>query len=279
MCVRARARARARERKEERESKSVRLLVCVCMCICVCVCAYIGVFVCVCVVSLSPFRHLPYRVCMPLFGLKERKSCFADVIPFDLPAGWDKAADGSALSLFVQVFTSHAHTHIRTHTRTYAHTHTHTHMHAHTHTRFLVDHHVEQNHRCSAHTLLSLQHSRHLVCGQQIYDIPFQNGIEGDDDTALFPTLWRTSTQLNVLKQDTLDNWQTVSTPFPPRKGSKGWEVMCMYVCVCCLNVCTGASTYVFTCVHLCICMNVCVCIILHEFMFVFRTLLNIDNT
>jgi len=64
---------------------------------------------------------------MRLFGLKERNLCFADVIPFDLPAGWDKAADGSALSLFVQVFTSHARTHAHTHTHTYTHARTHTH--------------------------------------------------------------------------------------------------------------------------------------------------------
>jgi len=57
-----------------------------------------------------------------------------DTILFDLPAGWDKAGDGSALHAVVQ-----------------------------------------------------------------IYDIPFQNGLEGEDDTPLYPTLWRTATQLKVM--------------------------------------------------------------------------------
>jgi hypothetical protein len=57
-----------------------------------------------------------------------------DTIPFDLPAGWDKAGDGGVLHAVVQ-----------------------------------------------------------------IYDIPFQNGLEGEDDTPLYPTLWRSATQLKVM--------------------------------------------------------------------------------
>jgi hypothetical protein len=59
----------------------------------------------------------------------------------------------------------------------------------------------------------------------QVYEIPFQNALDAKGEcTPLYPTFWRTSTQLSVLTgSGTEDAWQTVRTPMPPRR-IKGWE-------------------------------------------------------
>ena len=83
-----------------------------------------------------------------------------DFVPFDLMPGWDKAADGTKLDVFVQV-----------------------------------------------------------------YSIPFQNAAdEGGEVERLFPTHWRSSRQLAVLRSGT-GNYDEIPTPMPPRaKRLKGFE-------------------------------------------------------